>query len=68
VQDVLGVQVADARAALLGHAQLDGGGQQVTQGVHAGGDAGQQHAGDGPAAHRADAAVRTTETAEQGDS
>lgn len=59
MHDALGVEVHYARAALLGHAQLDARGQQVAQRVHGRVDAGQQHAGDTLAvAHRADAAVR----------
>lgn len=60
VHDALGVEVHDARAALLGHAQLDGLGQEVAEGMHARGDARQQHAGDAVTiAQPADAVVRT---------
>lgn len=61
MHDALGVQIHHPRAALLGHAQLDGLGKEVAEGVHAGGDARQQHTGDAVAvAQSADAVVRAT--------
>ncbi len=45
VHDVLGVQIHHSSTTLLGHTQLDCGGQQPAQRVHTGRDAGQKHAG-----------------------